>query len=789
MGTKSAEHSNRRANTGRPSIWLLLGLSAAAIFALHGEVARASCTPGNTGTAGPDTITCDDDNDAEGADVNALGGNDTLELNGGDIGNVDGGSGADTINITGATIENFVRGGSGADTITLNDRFSDIGGLDSGGIDAGSGNDTINILDGLTFTLSAGDGDDNILLNGGFVFDFLDAGAGDDNIRWGEGLAFDIRGGSGSDTLRIDAFAYDGTSILDGGDDLSAGDGYIDTLTFLLDNEVDGRLLRNWERIVIWGSSKMIFTHTLAVGGGKDPDGNDLGLDILFGGWVQIRQGQFVITGNVANAGTLDMDNKRFGTLNIARDTDGNFGDYIGKGGRLWLDARLDGDGAPADLLTITGDVSGQTLVRVANRGGIGAETTGDGIKLIEIGGASPEDTFVLDGDFTTRDRRQAIVGGAYAYTLHHNGVSDPQDGNWYLRSSVNAAEFGGGDVIRWQPATVLYETYPQLLRALNQPETLRQRVGNRFWVGSSYKDLGNCDYPSSVEQTIDGGGVWIKLGGRYDEQDPEFSTTSSRWRQNAYRLQLGIDAPLGFTVRGTRPIASVALEYGNSDNTVGSFFGDGNIDIEQYGVSGYLTWYGRDGSYLDTQAHLNWFDSDFNAFDLRRLPQSRAALGYALSVEGGRSFKICDYYSVTPQAQLMYSNENSDDLLDVYNVRVTDIDNDAWRLRLGATFDRRMSGRKSSRNMYGSLPLQRVDFYLTPSVLYNFGEQTRATVSGATVYQQEDDWRGELAFGATYDECGDNCSVYGELNVSTSLENFGDSSGGGLEFGFRFKW
>ncbi|WP_193161647.1 autotransporter family protein [Microbulbifer hainanensis] len=751
--------------------------------------AWATCSPGNIGTAAADTILCDEDNDAEGADVDALGGDDVLNLNGGTIGNVDAGTGADTINILGADVENEVRAGSGNDTIILNNRDSDIGGFGSGGIDAGEGNDTIQLLDGLAFSVRGGDGNDDILLDGGFVFNFLDAGAGDDTIYWDEGLAFDVRGGDGSDTLRIDAFAYDGEAVLDGGDDLSSDDGYIDTLTFVLDHEVDGRLLRNWERIVIWGSSKMIFTNSLSVGGGVDGDGNDLGLDILFGGLVQFRPRNFVVTGNIAVAGTLDLGDGVFGSLTVAADGDGNFGDYIGKNGRLWIDTLLYDDASPSDLLRVSGDVSGQTLVRVTNRGGIGAETTGDGIQIVDIGGASPADAFVLDGDFTTRDRQPAIIGGAYAYTLHHNGVADPQDGGWYLRSTLDHPQSGIDDAIRWQPGAVLYEVYPQVLRALNQPDTLRQRVGNRFWVGSSYEDQGRCDYMTSVERSIDGGGAWIRLLGRYDEMDPTASSTSASWRQDLYRLQLGVDVPLNFTVRGTQPIASVALHYGDAEADVRSFFGNSSIDVQQYGVSTYLTWYGIDGSYFDGQLHINWFDTDLDAYDLRRLPQSRDALGYALSLEGGRSFKLRGYYSVTPQAQLIYSSENADNITDVYDVRMTDADNNAFRLRIGATFDRRVSQHKTSRHMFGEVPLERINFYITPSILYNFGEDTSVTVSGVTLRQEEDDWRGKLSFGATYDECGDQCSVYGEINASTSLENFGDSSGGGLEFGLRFKW
>jgi outer membrane autotransporter protein len=69
--------------------------------------------------------------------------------------------------------------------------------------------------------------------------------------------------------------------------------------------------------------------------------------------------------------------------------------------------------------------------VRVINVGGGGAQTV-EGIKIIDVGGAS-NGAFSLLGDYVIQGQ-QAVVGGAYAYTLQKNGVSTPTDGDWYLR-------------------------------------------------------------------------------------------------------------------------------------------------------------------------------------------------------------------------------------------------------------------------------------------------------------------------------------------------------------------
>ncbi|MFC6978213.1 autotransporter outer membrane beta-barrel domain-containing protein [Microbulbifer taiwanensis] len=647
-------------NTGTIKTWLSMGFCAVAVLTSVGERAWAECSPGNTGTAGADQILCDKDNDAEGADVETFGGDDTLDLNGGTMGTVNTGDGDDTINIGGADdditeppdpdeideaeeeeeedfdpgelelneviIEVGIDAGAGNDTIIMDNRQADVGTfLGGGGIDGGSGDDTIELLDGLAFHVWGGDGNDNIVLDGGFVFNYIDGGDGDDIIHWDEGIANEVRGGNGSDQLRIDAFSYESEAILDGGDDVHAGDGYIDTLFFILDYKQDASLLRNWERVVIWGSSKMEFSGSLDVGGGVDADGNDLGLDILFGGLVQFIPRHFVVTGNIANAGTLDLGfNGRFDTLTLSKDASGRYGDYIGKDGRLWLDVRLNADDSPADLFKIQGSTSGQTFIRVTNRHGIGAVTSGDGIKLVQVDGNSAEEPLYWTATSSPRTgsrQPSAVPTPTHCITTENRTRKTVTGTCAHWRSTRSSRRrrggplaAGRGDVRDLSPAAAL----------LNQPTSLRSRVGNRFWMGSSYKDVSNCDYATSVERAIDGGGAWVRAGARKIEVDPMESTSRTHWEQDYFRLQLGVDVPLNFTMIGTQPIASVALHYGDSENDLESFYGDGNIDVKGYGVSGFMTWYGTQGTYFDAQLLLNWFDSDITASDLRDLQKGR---------------------------------------------------------------------------------------------------------------------------------------------------------------------
>ena len=300
---------------------------------------------------------------------------------------------------------------------------------------------------------------------------------------------------------------------------------------------------------------------------------------------------------------------------------------------------------------------------------------------------------------------------------------------------------------------------------------------------------MGRSDYAGAEEQTIDLAGIWIRNSGTYAEVTPAQSSSQSTTSGELYRLQLGIDVPLNFTVRGRQPLVGVALQYAESDTDVESFFGNGNIDLEGYGFTTYATWYGGQGGYLDLQLLANWFEADLTPEDLRPLAEGSEAFGYAFSAEAGRSFKLCNHYSATPFAQLIYSAEKADDINDSYGVKFSDADSDGFLARVGTVLEKRVSRRKSMRNMFGSKPLERFSLYLTPGVTFNAGDSTEVDVSGTRLTQEAPQWQGDLSAGFTYDECGDYCSIYGELDLSTSLTDFGDSYSAGLQFGFRYKW
>lgn len=102
-----------------------------------------------------------------------------------------------------------------------------------------------------------------------------------------------------------------------------------------------------------------------------------------------------------------------------ATDT-ANASTWAGGGGTVQLDTVLAGDGSASDKLHIAGAISGTTLLQISNLGGAGAQTTGDGILVVQADSANPANSFALAAP--------VIVGG-FQYQLKQVG------NNWYLAS------------------------------------------------------------------------------------------------------------------------------------------------------------------------------------------------------------------------------------------------------------------------------------------------------------------------------------------------------------------
>ncbi|TCQ71315.1 outer membrane autotransporter protein [Ochrobactrum sp. BH3] len=669
-------------------------------------------------------------------------------------------------------------------------------GLVTGDAILGLGDDTFNLAGGTYTGNIYGDDRDDLQSNDGVANH-----EGNDTFNWTGGkLVGGFYGQDGSDTATVSASSYDGSQVLDGGDDTSIADGMIDTLTLKgVSATTNGGKITNWEIVTLDNANLSINDGVWHVG---EPSEGTTGVNLTngstldgmpsldFNGNMMIDStSTFIGTGDGSGVYSFSGDVTNAGTITTVDDAVGDIiiigGNYTGDGGQMLFDVVLGDDSSKTDMVVINGDTSGTTNVGVNNVGGTGAQTN-EGIRIVEVNGAS-NGSFSLLGDYSVGGK-QAVVAGAYAYQLYKGGTSTPSDGNWYLRSQLKPTD---PETPLYQAGVPTYEAYPQALLGLNGVPTLQQRVGNRFWAGNGNKviaqgaDPVGSPYaaPEEASVAIEGSGVWGRIEGTHNSIEPRFSTSGTDYDQNVFKLQAGIDGLLSETESG-KLIGGITVHYTHGKIDTSSVYGDGEISTHGYGLGGTLTWYGENGFYLDGQGQVTWYKSDLDSVLANaNLADGNKDFGYTLSLEGGKRFAIDPAWSVTPQAQLVYSNVDFDAFTDPFGARVSLDRGESLQGRLGLTLDHE----NSWQNDNGLL--NRTHVYGIANLYYEFLEGTKVDVDGVSFASRKDRVWGGLGVGGTYNWDNDKYSIYGEGLINTSLNNFGNSYTIKGQVGLRVKW
>ncbi len=519
---------------------------------------------------------------------------------------------------------------------------------------------------------------------------------------------------------------------------------------------------------------------------------------------------------NLQNAGTIEFtsvaSSASYKTL-IA-------GNYVGNGGVIKLNTYLGADGSPSDQLIIDGgSATGSTGLKINNtaKADAAAQTTADGIKVVDAinGATTGTSAFNLLGDFLTKDGQQAVVGGAYAYTLQRGALQNPEDGDWYLRSGLSNPPTIGVvppigvlppveivppigvlppveivppiDVLpppvgpiappvepkRYSPGVPLYEAYLQSLLDLNRLPTLQQRVGERYWstpttpVAVDAKPFGND------------GTSWVRVENEHNHATPDISSSQSETRSDITRIQAGADALLKEYTDGTRVFAGANLYYGKSKTDVSSFSGNGNIDVDAYGVGATMTGILPNGIYIDGQASINAFKGDLSSDAIGKdLTHNNNGFGYAVSTEAGQRIVLDEHWTAIPQAQLSYSHVSFNDFHDTFGANVRVDKGQSLVGRIGMAMDRKLAVDKDRSHIYGIVNLK--------SELL---DGTRTKVADTAVENRPQRLSLGAGLGGSYSWSEDKYEAYGELNVNTRPNDFADNHSAGGTVGLRIRW
>ncbi|AUC97897.1 hypothetical protein CWS35_29360 [Bradyrhizobium sp. SK17] len=664
----------------------------------------------------------------------------------------------------GTSIQRLSGSGSvdlGARTLTLtaaNDTFAGvIGG--NGGLTLAGGTETLsgtNTYAGVT-TISAG----TLALTG--------TGSIGNSSHVVANAAFDISGLSGTGTS-IQSLAGSGNVALGG-----------KTLTITNASDTFAGAIGGTGGLAVTGGTQALsgvnsYSGTTTVSGGTLQAGaaNTFSAASAF---VANAGGAFDLNGfnqtmaSLGNAGTIRFGAAPGTTLTVA-------GNYAGSGGTLLFNTVLGGDGSATDRL-VAGSTSGTSTVRVNNVGGGGAQTA-DGIKLIDVTGAS-NGSFTLAGNYTLQGQ-QAIVAGAYGYTLQRNGISTPSDGDWYLRSSlVNpATPMPAGPL--YQPGVPLYENYAQVLLGMNALPSLQDRVGNRYWGGGPSDAMARMGVapPAQADSSGTQSAFWGRVQGGQSSLQPS-NTTGATTSSDDFKAQAGLDG-LALENSYGRLIVGLTLQYGLTTAYVNSLFGSGRIRAQGTGVGATATWYGDNGVYLDGQMQTTFYRADLTSDLVGSMTHGNEGLGYAFSVEGGKRITIGNGFSLTPQAQLAYSKVDFDGFADRFGALVSLANADSLLGRVGLMLNHQKS-------WYDGTSIVRSDLYAIGNLHYEFLDGSKVDVSGTSFASANDRLWGSIGGGGSYSWANGRYTLFGEATYRASLQDAAANHGYKGSAGFRVVW
>jgi outer membrane autotransporter protein len=367
---------------------------------------------------------------------------DSFIMRGGQIQSLSQGDGLDTFSMTDGTIVGAFEDGDIArmsggtigrvDMKLDNNLFELSGGRINGNLVAGFGNDTIAVSGGsIGGNISVSGGVDEVTVSGGDIGGNVLLSFGDDRFIWRDaGLIHGtISMGAGDDTALLNNLEE--TQLAS--PRLIYGDAGVDTLTLDNSRTTGGARYSYWETINLSNGSVLDLPDRLSLADDSTPPNSGLltldrssTLGATQGTVGPIVEGQTI---TLNNAGLIDLT--RSGTQ--AGDRLTVIGNYVGNDARLKLQTVLAGDDAPSDRLVVAqGTLSGLTAITVDNLDGRGAQTTANGITLVEAtqGATSTDGAFTLANDLSV---------GAYQYYLFKGGITAGSENSWFLRSSVVA--------------------------------------------------------------------------------------------------------------------------------------------------------------------------------------------------------------------------------------------------------------------------------------------------------------------------------------------------------------
>ncbi|MGL4767968.1 MAG: autotransporter outer membrane beta-barrel domain-containing protein [Formosimonas sp.] len=597
---------------------------------------------------------------------------------------------------------------------------------------------------------------------------------GNDTFKWSGGSITKFNGGDGSDQALVTAAGFNGTQTLNGGDDVSGADGYVDALTLKGYGNLatSSSSLINWERINLDQTTLSLNDNTLTVG-----SGNGMGLFLGNGSTLNAGQtmalngdlnidgtskmlafnagkGVYTVNGHVNNAGLITNKDASVGdVININ-------GNYTSAGGRLELDTTLGGTDAQTDRLNISGTASGSTQLLINPVGTTGANTA----QLLVTSGAPAGGEFALAAP---------VLSGTQEFVLK------PIGNNWYLTSQVGTPD---NPVV---PVNPVVPTQPLILEGgeiLYRPaiagyvaaQMANSEATNNIQLTTLHQRLGELR-----NGTVGKDQTWLRpFASMVDSKGKD----RFEFKQNTFGMQLGRDLHFSSTKDSSQRAGVMAFasqsdaDFKDRVRPLAGLSEDtGRMKSLAYGLGGYYTVMRANGGYLDATTQVSKVRNRFT--DAYGVKATQNGTQFAASVEVGQPvLQFGQGWSVEPQAQLTYAHTHYNGFSDAYS-DVSSMNNNQLRARAGVRV--------------GSKPVvveekTGAQYYAIANVVHDFIKPKALDTGLEKLHGSFDRTLFELGAGLDA-KVGLNTQVYGDVRYQRSFR--GNKSGAQANVGIKIKF
>ncbi|CAK7033906.1 autotransporter outer membrane beta-barrel domain-containing protein [Saezia sanguinis] len=345
-------------------------------------------------------------------------------------------------------------------------------------------------------------------------------------------------------------------------------------------------------------------------------------------------------------------------------------GNYLSNGGSLYLRTVLGDDSSPTDRLvadSVTTGANGATRLYVINAGGVGADTSGNGIEVVQVATTSDNNAFILGAP---------VTAGAYEYILSYNANQ-----NWYLTNTdPTGNDESAHDDLSSRLAGMLYGG------VLYNPN-IGSYLGNQYAAASMFHHnvFDRKNSPRSPDRTL-----WARTS--YNTVKSDLLGSKQEVDIKTGILQIGADL-----LQHDRLVAGVYGGYGHSkvDNTSRQTGTTANGTVNGYHLGVYGNWTPErneqnhnKGLYVDGWAYYAWYNNKL-AGNAQYSQTKYNSTGYAVSSEVGYGFELWQQgttsWILQPHAQVSYTHISADSFTDSHGTRYSNNQSSGWQTRLGA--------------------------------------------------------------------------------------------------------